>query len=46
MHYNFCRTHKSLRVTAAMPAGATDKLWGIVDVVRMIEEWEDSRGSV
>jgi IS1 family transposase len=40
MHYNFCRIHKSLRITPAMAAGVTDKLWDIVDVVRMIEEWE------
>ena len=40
MHYNFCRIHKSLRVTPASAATVTDKLWDIVDVVRMIEEWE------
>ncbi len=25
--YNLCRIHKSLRVTPAMAAGITDKLW-------------------
>jgi IS1 family transposase len=40
MHYNFCRIHKSLRVTPAMAARVTDKLWEITDLVRMIEEWE------
>lgn len=27
MHYNFCRIHKTLRVTPAMAAGVTGKLW-------------------
>ncbi len=27
MHYNFCRIHGSLRVTPAMAAGVTDRLW-------------------
>src|SRR5437016_465747 len=27
MHYNFCRIHKSLRVTTAMEAGITDHAW-------------------
>jgi hypothetical protein len=40
MAYNFCRIHKTLRVSPAMVAGVTDRLWDIVDVVRMIEEWE------
>jgi IS1 family transposase len=26
-HYNFCRVHKSLRVTPAMEAGLTDHVW-------------------
>jgi IS1 family transposase len=29
MHYNFCRIHKTLRITPAMAAGVTDKLWSI-----------------
>ena len=27
MHYNFVRLHQSLRITPAMAAGATTKLW-------------------
>jgi len=27
MHYNFCRVHKTLRVTPAMEAGITDHVW-------------------
>lgn len=40
MNYNFCRIHKTLRVTPAMAAGVTDKLWEISDVVAMLEKWE------
>ena len=27
MHYNFVRLHQTLRVTPAMEAGVTDRLW-------------------
>ncbi len=32
MNYNFCRIHKTLRVTPAMAAGVTDRLWEIGDI--------------
>ena len=37
-HYNFCRLHQSLRITPAMAAGVTDRLWEMVDIVRLIDE--------
>jgi IS1 family transposase len=40
MYYNFVRIHKTLRVTPAMAAGVTDKLWEIGDVVKALEKWE------
>jgi IS1 family transposase len=40
MNYNFCRIHKTLRVTPAMAAGVTDRLWEISDVVGILEAWE------
>ena len=40
MYYNFCRIHKTLRVTPAMAAGVTDKVFDVADVVRVIEEYE------
>lgn len=40
MHYNFVRIHQTLRVTPAMAAGISDKLWSLEDVVRIVEEWE------
>jgi IS1 family transposase len=36
MHYNFVRTHQSLRVTPAMAAGVSDKLWSLDDLVALI----------
>jgi hypothetical protein len=35
--YNFCRIHKSLRVTPAMAAGITDKLWTMEDIVALMD---------
>lgn len=36
VYYNFCRIHKTLRVTPAMEAGLTKKLWNIQDIVNLI----------
>lgn len=35
MHYNFCRVHKTLRVTPAMEASLTDHIWEIEEVIMM-----------
>jgi IS1 family transposase len=32
-HYNFCRVHDSLRITPAMAAGVTDRIWSIEDLL-------------
>jgi len=40
MFYNFCRIHKSLRVTPAMAAGVTDRVWDVADIVRVVDEFE------
>jgi len=37
MHYNFVRIHQTLRVTPAMAAGVTDRLWGIEDLVSLAD---------
>lgn len=36
MHYNFCRIHKSLRVTPAMEAGLTDHVWSLEELVKLL----------
>lgn len=35
--YNFCRIHKSLRMSPAMAAGITDRLWSLDDVIARID---------
>ena len=35
--YNFCRIHKTLRVSPAMAAGITDRLWSLEDIVARID---------
>jgi IS1 family transposase len=40
MHYNFCRIHKTLRITPAMAAGVTDHVWNVADIVAIIEAAE------
>jgi hypothetical protein len=42
MHYNFGRIHQTLRVTPAMAAGVTAKLWEMSDMVAVLEEWEQT----
>jgi len=36
MHYNFVRIHQTLRMTPAMAAGVTGKLWEIADIVALL----------
>jgi len=40
MYYNFVRLHQTLRVTPAMAANVTDRLWEIGDIVKLVEDAE------
>jgi IS1 family transposase len=42
MHYNFIRIHQTLKVTPAMAAGVTPKLWEMSDMVKVLEDWESN----
>jgi hypothetical protein len=42
MHYNFVRIHQTLRVTPAMAAKVTGRLWEMADMVKVLEDWETS----
>lgn len=42
--YNFVRIHKTLRVTPAMAAGLTGRLWEMRDVVALLEAAEAAEG--
>lgn len=37
MHYNFCRIHKSLRVTPAMEAGVSDHVWELEEIAAILD---------
>jgi len=37
MYYNYCRIHQTLRVTPAMAAGVTDRLWEIEDIIKLLD---------
>jgi hypothetical protein len=32
--------HRTLRMTPAMEAGVTGKLWSLENIVRVVDEWE------
>ena len=40
MHYNFCRVHKTLRVTPAMEAGLTDHVWALEELLDLLQTKE------
>jgi hypothetical protein len=41
LYYNFVRVHKTLRMTPAMAAGVTKRLWEIADM-DVLEAWENT----
>jgi hypothetical protein len=40
LYYNFARIHQTLKVSPAMAAGVTNRLWEMKDVVIMLDAWE------
>ena len=45
MYYNFVRIHQTLRVTPAMAAGLTGRLWSIQDLVALLNPQSDRRAA-
>lgn len=41
MYYNFVRIHQTLRITPAMAAGVTDRVWELADIVKLLDEKSD-----
>jgi hypothetical protein len=41
LYYNFCRIHQTLRVTPAMAAGLSQRVWNIADIVALLEASEN-----
>ena len=38
MHYTFARKHQTLKMSPAMAAGITTKLWSIADIVALTDD--------
>jgi hypothetical protein len=43
--YNFVRIHRTLRVTPAMAAGVTNRLWDVRDIVAILEAKERAQAA-
>jgi len=43
MYYNFVRLHQTLKVSPAMAASVTDRLWEMTDVVEVLDAFEAKR---
>lgn len=43
MYVNFIRIHQTLRITPAMAAGVTDRLWDMSDVVALLDGEREQR---
>jgi hypothetical protein len=41
--YNFIKIHRTLRVSSAMAAGVSDRLWSVEDLVALSEAYEQRR---
>lgn len=37
MYYNFCKVHKTVKMTPAMAAGVADHVWSLDEVVVLLE---------
>jgi hypothetical protein len=46
MVYNFVRRHGTIRVSPAMAAGVTERLWSSEDVIEILEAREESAADV
>lgn len=43
VHYNFCRVHKSLKVSPAMAAGVSDTLWSFDNILDRVDTNEATK---
>ena len=44
MYYNFCKLHKAHRLTPAMAAGVTNRLWEIADIAALVGDADPKPG--
>jgi IS1 family transposase len=45
MHYNFCRVHKTLRVTPAMEAGIANHVWSLDEMLELLAPKESKNAA-
>jgi IS1 family transposase len=45
MYYNFVRIHKSLRITPAMAAGVSNRLWDMADLVNLVDAYQPEKSN-
>jgi len=38
MYCNFVRIHQTLRITPAMAAGVTDRVWDVADIEKLLDD--------
>lgn len=43
LYYNSVRVHQTLKMSSAMAAGVTKRLWEMKEVVDMLEAWKARR---
>ncbi len=43
--YNFIKVHNTLRVSPALAAGVTDRLWDVADLVALLVESESKKAA-
>ena len=43
--YNFARINSAVRMSPAMAARLTERLWDVGDIVKLVEEWEVADGN-
>jgi IS1 family transposase len=41
--YNFVKMHRTLRMTPALAAGVTDRLWSMGDLVALMDAWDQAQ---
>jgi hypothetical protein len=46
LYYNFVRIHQTLKVSPAMAAGVSKRLWEMSDIVNVLEAWEQSSRNI